>query len=123
MQGELYWRLTDHVQARSGSLNARATVAGLMGRKDLSAEQAAGIGLFAWDWPQGPQHWPERVSMLATLGFATTEPFSHGIESFADAQKWRDHWYRSPLPFASDGVVLRQNQRPPAERWQARPPY
>ncbi|MBV4473089.1 NAD-dependent DNA ligase LigB [Pseudomonas botevensis] len=123
VQGELYWRLTDHVQARSGSLNARATVAGLMGRKDLSAEQAAGIGLFAWDWPQGPQHWPERVSMLATLGFATTEPFSHGIESFADAQKWRDHWYRSPLPFASDGVVLRQNQRPPAERWQARPPY
>ena len=123
VQGELYWRLIDHVQARSGSLNARATVAGLMGRKDLSAEQAAGIGLFVWDWPQGPQEWPERVSTLAALGFATTEPFSHGIESVADAQKWRDHWYRLPLPFASDGVVLRQNQRPPAERWQARPPY
>ncbi len=33
LQGELYWRLTDHVQARAGSLNARSTVAGLMARK------------------------------------------------------------------------------------------
>lgn len=52
VQGELYWRLTQHVQARAGSVNARATVAGLMNRKTLSAEQAAGIGLFVWDWPQ-----------------------------------------------------------------------
>jgi DNA ligase (NAD+) len=28
---------------------------------------------------------------------------------FADAERWREHWYRSPLPFASDGIVLRQN--------------
>lgn len=33
VQGELYWRLIDHVQAKAGSLNARATVAGLMARK------------------------------------------------------------------------------------------
>ena len=30
---------------------------------------------------------------------------------------------RSALPFASDGVVLRQGRRPPAERWQAKAPY
>lgn len=123
VQGELYWRLNDHVQAQSGSVNARATVAGLMGRKSLAAEDAAGIGLFVWNWPQGPSNLPERLSALAALGFATTEPYTHPIREFADAQKWREHWYRSPLPFASDGVVLRQNQRPPAERWQARAPY
>ncbi|MBC3206885.1 NAD-dependent DNA ligase LigB [Pseudomonas sp. SWRI111] len=123
VQGELYWRLNDHVQAQSGSVNARATVAGLMGRKSLAAEDAAGIGLFVWDWPQGPSNLPERLSALTALGFATTEPYTHPIREFADAQKWREHWYRSPLPFASDGVVLRQNQRPPAERWQARAPY
>lgn len=123
VQGELYWRLKDHVQARAGSINARATVAGLMGRKSLDAQQAAGIGLFVWDWPQGPLDLPERITLLATLGFATTEPYSHAITDFTEAQKWREHWYRSPLPFASDGVVLRQSQRPPAERWQARAPY
>ncbi|RON40259.1 DNA ligase B [Pseudomonas frederiksbergensis] len=123
VQGELYWRLTDHVQAKVGSLNARATVAGLMARKSLSAEQAAGIGLFVWDWPQGPANLPARVATLDKLGFPTTEPYSQPINTFADAQHWRDHWYRSPLPFASDGIVLRQDQRPSAERWQARPPY
>ena len=123
VQGELYWRLNDHVQARAGSVNARATVAGLMGRKLLDAQQAAGIGLFVWDLPQGPVDLPERLTLLATLGFATIEPYSHAVTDLAEAQKWREHWYRSPLPFATDGVVLRQSQRPPAERWQARVPY
>ncbi|KOY04082.1 NAD-dependent DNA ligase LigB [Pseudomonas nunensis] len=123
VQGELYWRLTNHVQAQAGSLNARATVAGLMARKTLSTEQAAGIGLFVWDWPQGPASLPARVAVLSELGFPTTEAFSQPISTFADAERWRDHWYRSPQPFASDGIVLRQDQRPSAERWQARPPY
>ncbi|WP_213941750.1 NAD-dependent DNA ligase LigB [Pseudomonas sp. dw_612] len=123
VQGELYWRLTDHVQAKAGSLNARATVAGLMARKTLSAEQAAGIGLFVWDWPQGPAALPARMTALDKLGFPTTEPYSQPLNTFADAEHWRDDWYRSPLPFASDGIVLRQDQRPSAERWQARPPY
>ncbi|WP_423204467.1 NAD-dependent DNA ligase LigB [Pseudomonas kribbensis] len=123
VQGELYWKLNDHIQARAGSANARATVAGLMGRKDLSAEQATGIGLFVWDWPLGSNSLTERIRGLATLGFATTEPYSQPVSGLADAQQWRDHWYRSPLPFASDGIVLRQSHRPAAERWQARPPY
>lgn len=123
LQGELYWRQTNHVQAQAGSLNARATVAGLMARKSLSAEQAAGIGLFVWDWPQGPTTLPARVAALDQLGFAKTQPYSQPINTFADAQRWRDHWFHAPLPFASDGVVLRQNQRPPAERWQPRAPY
>ncbi|MFJ4493459.1 NAD-dependent DNA ligase LigB [Pseudomonas atacamensis] len=123
VQGELYWRLNAHVQSQSGSVNARASVAGLMGRKSLDAEQAAGIGLFVWDWPQGPVRLPERLAELQALGFPATEPFTQPISRFEDAQKWREHWYRSPLPFASDGVVLRQSQRPPAERWQAKAPY
>lgn len=123
LQGELYWRLTEHVQAEAGSLNARATVAGLMARKTLTPEQAAGIGVFVWDWPQGPKSLPARVAALDELGFPSTAPYSQPIEAFADAERWRDHWYRSPLPFASDGVVLRQNQRPPAERWQAKTPF
>ncbi|UWF48956.1 NAD-dependent DNA ligase LigB [Pseudomonas sp. N3-W] len=123
LQGELYWHLVDHIQAKAGSLNARATVAGLMARKSLSVEQASGIGLFVWDWPKGPATLSARVTALNELGFATTSPYSQPINEWADAGRWRDHWYRSPLPFASDGVVLRQDQRPSAEHWQARPPY
>ncbi|MHC8307781.1 NAD-dependent DNA ligase LigB [Pseudomonas sp. PB3P13] len=123
VQGELYWRLTDHVQARSGSLNARSTVAGLMARKTLPREQADGIGLFAWDWPQGPASLPARAAALAHMGFANTAQYAQPINDFASAEHWRDHWYRSALPFATDGVVLRQGQRPSATRWQAKAPY
>lgn len=123
VQGELYWRLIDHVQVRAGSLNARSTVAGLMARKDLDPEQAAGIGLFVWDWPQGPASLPDRIAALEELGLPGTASFSQPIQTLADAERWRDHWYRSPLPFASDGVVLRQSQRPAAERWQAKTPF
>lgn len=123
VQGELYWRLTDHVQSKAGSFNARSTVAGLMARKELNAEQASGIGLFVWDWPQGPASLASRVAALDEMGFPSTVPYSQPIKGFADAERWRDHWYRTPLPFASDGVVLRQSRRPPAERWQARPSF
>ncbi|MHC8405341.1 NAD-dependent DNA ligase LigB [Pseudomonas sp. TMB3-21] len=123
VQGELYWRLSDHVQVRSGSLNARSTVAGLMARKVLPPEQADGVGLFAWDWPQGPASLPARAAALVELGFANTAQYAQPISRFADAEHWRDHWYRSALPFATDGIVLRQSQRPSAERWQAKAPY
>ena len=123
VQGELYWRLTDHVQATDGSLNARGTVAGLMARKTLSVGQAEGIGLFAWEWPHGSTSLPTRIAELEKLGFAGTAQYTQAITSMDDVERWRDHWYRSPLPFASDGIVLRQAQRPPAERWQAKAPY
>jgi DNA ligase (NAD+) len=123
VQGELYWRLPDHVQSRVGSLNARATVAGLMARQILSADQAAGIGLFVWEWPEGPAQLPDRIAQLRDLGFADTTLYSQAINTLSDAERWRDHWYRSPLPFASDGIVLREGKRPSAERWQAKPPY
>lgn len=123
VQGELYWRLDGHVQASTGSRNARSKVAGLMARHSLPADQALGIGLFVWDWPQGPADLPSRIEALKELGFADTAPHSQPVQSLADALHWRDHWYRSPLPFATDGVVLRQGQRPPAERWRTHPPY
>lgn len=123
LQGELYWRLDAHVQARAGSANARGTVAGLLARKVLSNEQGNGIGLFVWDWPQGPAQQAERLAQLAQLGFPEGQDYSVAIDTAEDAARWREHWYRTALPFASDGVILRLGSRPPAERWQARAPY
>ncbi|NBF05406.1 NAD-dependent DNA ligase LigB [Pseudomonas sp. Fl5BN2] len=122
LQGELYQRLDLHVQARTGSLNARSRVAGWMARKQLAPREAAQIGLFVWDWPQGPSTLNERLMQLASLGFPEGLEYSRAITHFSDIHLWREHWYRSPLPFASDGIILRQSRRPAAERWQAQTP-
>ena len=121
LQGELYWRLTQHVQAKSGGLGARSKVAGLLARHQLQPQDAAAIGLFVWDWPDGPASMSERLQRLHELGFSASLDFSQPLENLQQARHWREHWYRSALPFASDGVVLRQGQRPAAERWQTEP--
>jgi DNA ligase (NAD+) len=121
LQGELYWRLAHHVQARSGGLGARSKVAGLMARHVLEPQDAANIGLFVWDWPDGPSAMRQRLQRLNELGFADSLGFSQPLKDLEQVKRWRERWYRTPLPFASDGVVIRQGERPPAERWQAEP--
>lgn len=121
LQGELYWRMDQHVQATHGSAGARGRVAGAMASNSLGASTAARIGLFVWDWPNGPAPMQTRLARLAELGFADSQALTQPVQGFKQAQHWREHWYRQALPFASDGVVLRQGQRPPAERWQAEP--
>lgn len=123
LQGELYWRLTAHVQADAGSLNARSKVAGLLARHAISAEEGAQVGLFVWDWPEGPSDMNERLAGLRAMGFEDSIRFSEPLHGFAQAKNWREHWYRAPLPFATDGVVIRQGERPSAEHWQAKAPY
>ncbi|KTC43788.1 aromatic ring-opening dioxygenase LigA [Pseudomonas fluorescens ABAC62] len=123
LQGELYWRLDNHVQSALGGLNARGKVAGLMNRRQLSDTDAAGIGLFVWAWPHAPAAFTERLATLARWGFTDSQRYSQPIRTLADAAQWRNAWYTQPLPFASDGVVLHQASRAPAERWQVSAPY
>ncbi|CAD5108607.1 NAD-dependent DNA ligase LigB [Zestomonas carbonaria] len=123
LQGELYWRLEDHVQARDGGRGARGKVAGLMARRHLDNAQAAGIGLFVWDWANGPAQMDERLETLNALGFSDSRTYSQPLTDLVAASHWRRHWYESPLPFASDGVVLRQGRRPPASSWRAELPH
>ena len=122
LQGELYWRLDSHVQRRAGGQNARSRVAGALARTTLNATTAAQIGLFVWDWPNGPPKMSERLAGLQAMGFADSTTLTRPLRTAADAAQWREHWYASALPFASDGVVLRQGQRPPATGWVAAPP-
>lgn len=123
LQGELYWRLDQHIQAVAGSAGARSKVAGLMARHQLDATDAVGIGVFVWDWPDGPTDIQARLQLLEQQGFTDSRQLTHAIKTADQAEQWRQHWYRSPLPFASDGVVLRQGTRPDASRWQAEPPH
>ncbi|MFB3302989.1 NAD-dependent DNA ligase LigB [Pseudomonas sp. AMR01] len=124
LQGELYWRLPDHVQSTRGGLSARGKVAGLMNRRQpLSDAECAGIGLFVWAWPDGTADFSERLATLARLGFSDTGRYSQPVQTIAEAAHWRTYWYNHPLPFASDGVVLHQAARAPAKRWQASDAY
>lgn len=122
LQGELYWRLSEHVQSRTGGAGARSRIAGLMNRQQLTDDERAAIGLFVWDWPNGPAQMTERLAQMTQAGLDTAR-YTLPITDLRSAQTQRQHWFTEPLPFATDGVVLRQSQRPPAADWQAETPY
>ncbi|MGJ7462355.1 NAD-dependent DNA ligase LigB [Halomonas sp. MA07-2] len=122
LQGELYWRLSDHRQAEVGDAGARARVSGLMAREALDDTEAEGIGLFVWDWPDGPGRMAERLAGLARLGFVDTRERSLPVAEMAEVERYREALFHEPQPFATDGVVLRQASRPPGEAWRAEPP-
>jgi DNA ligase (NAD+) len=122
LQGELYWRLRDHVQARDGGVNARSAVAGALARTRLDAATAQRIGLFVWDWPSGPADMMQRLAGLHAMGLEDSVTYTQAVATLADVQRWRKQWYRHGMPFAADGTVVRQGHRPPASSWQARPP-
>ncbi|MEW5300132.1 MAG: hypothetical protein WDW36_003085 [Sanguina aurantia] len=122
LQGELYWRIPGHVQASDGGINARSAVAGALARNVLDTAAAAQIGLFVWDWPNGPADMPARLAGLAAMGFADSVTYSQPVTSFGEVQRWREQWYREAMPFAADGTVVRQGHRPAAATWRAVPP-
>ena len=112
LQGELYLRLKDHIQAESGSAGARSAIAGLMARNTLTADAGANIGLFVWGWPDGPRDIETRLSRLADWDLTDSARFSEAVDSTQAVAKARQRWYREPAPFATDGVVIRQSHRP-----------
>ncbi|MBZ9568698.1 NAD-dependent DNA ligase LigB [Modicisalibacter tunisiensis] len=122
LQGELYDKRPGHVQSRDGTDGARAAISGLMARESLDAEAASRIGLFVWDWPNGPEAMPARLEQMAAWGLGDARRDTRRVHSLRDVVQQRQSWYRHPLPFASDGIVLRQGQRPAAATWQPEPP-
>lgn len=122
LQGEIYWRTPGHVQARDGGNGLRGKAAGAMARSTLDAERATMIGLFVWDWPNGPGDMRTRLQGLRALSFGDSADMTQPLRSPEEARQWRERWYRTSLPFASDGVVLRQGQRPHGGLWIAQPP-
>ncbi|MCD6006763.1 NAD-dependent DNA ligase LigB [Vreelandella alkaliphila] len=120
-QGELYWILNGHIQSQSPASGARGAVAGAMAQASPSRQTRERIGLFIWDWPEGPREMNERLGQLTALGFDTAD-YTHPINAQHDAANWRDTWFNGPLPFATDGVVLKQSERPGVQRWSSSPP-
>ena len=120
-QGELYWILNGHIQSQNPASGARGAVAGAMAQASPSRQTRERIGLFIWDWPEGPTEMHARLGQLTALGFDTAA-YTHPINAQHDAANWRDTWFNGPLPFATDGVVLKQSERPGVQRWTSTPP-
>ena len=116
LQGELFLQRDSHIQQQMGGMNARAKVAGAMMRQDTSATLDH-IGLFIWAWPDGPAPMGERLQALTRAGFTLTEPWTHPIGSVEEAEKLRGRWLTTPLPFVTDGIVIRSAQEPAGNRW------
>ncbi|OHV08680.1 NAD-dependent DNA ligase LigB [Kushneria phosphatilytica] len=122
LQGELYLRLSHHLQAEQGSVRARSIAAGLLQRTHLSTRAGERIGFFAWGWPEGPAELPRRNALLKQWGFTGVAALSQPVASVKEVARWRQHWFHTPLPFASDGIVVRQSRRPEGQLWQPEPP-
>ena len=122
LQGELYWKLPDHMQQRDGGVNARPMVAGALARDMLDAATAAQIGLFVWDWTTGPAAMQARLTGMKAMGFVDSVAYTRSAADIEAVNRWRRQWYRQAMPFAADGIVVRQGHRPPAPTWQPAPP-
>lgn len=122
LQGELYHRRHGHVQADRGSDGARSAIVGLMSRHELDTDSASQVGVFVWDWPNGPDAMPKRLARLEAWGFEDSARYSRPVVDLDEVGHWRQQWYRGELPFATDGVVIRQATRPDAADWQPQPP-
>ena len=123
LQGELYLQQPKHIQAQRGGNNARGQVAGLLNRKVLSTKDGDKIGILIWEWPDGPASMQDRLTELQHLGFADTTTYSKPVQTFTEAKHWRDYWYKAELPFASDGLVIKQSLRTINHPRSAYPPF
>ena len=116
LQGELFLLREGHVQKQMGGMNARAKVAGMMMRQQAAADLNQ-LGLFIWAWPDGPQDMKQRLALLRQGGFIYSALFSHPVADAQQVEQWRQRWFTSPLPFASDGVVVRREKASPGRFW------
>ncbi|MBU9809873.1 NAD-dependent DNA ligase LigB [Rahnella sp. SL6] len=120
LQGELYLKMNGHHQNVDGGMNARSKVAGAMMRTSAS-DLLKQTGIFIWSWPDGPVLMADHLEKLRQFGFPVVAQFTLAVSSVEDVEKWREDWFHQPLPFATDGVVVRQQEEPAGKYWQSKP--
>lgn len=120
LQGEVFLKVPEHRQQTQGGINARSKVAGILMRKQNTSDLKQ-LGLFIWAWPDGPSSMNERLRQLSAMGFSLPEHYTKPIKTVADVEQWQTIWYRAPLPFVTDGIVIHQGSVPAGRYWQAKP--
>lgn len=118
LQGELFWYQSGHQQAIAGGANARNKVAGWLMRKNLLVQQEKQIGIFIWSWPNGPSNMQTQFAQLERWGFPLTKRYSHLVTSVDQITQWQRYYYNQPMPFVTDGIVLKQLPYSLGQYWQ-----
>lgn len=116
LQGEIFLQREGHIQQQMGGINARAKVAGLMMRQDDS-DTLNSLGVFVWAWPDGPQLMSDRLKELATAGFTLTQTYTRAVKNADEVARVRNEWWKTELPFVTDGVVVRAAKEPESRHW------
>lgn len=116
LQGEIFLSADAHVQQKMGGMNARSQVAGMLMRQGDS-HSLSQLSVFVWAWPDGPATMRERLTQLSASGFELAERYSYPITQVKEVADWRERWFTSPLPFATDGVVIRAGKDPEGRHW------
>lgn len=116
LQGELFLLRDGHSQKEMGGVNARAKVAGAMMR-NTSSPLLQEIGLFIWAWPDGPATMEERLVQLSAGGFALSTRYTLPVKDTQTVAGLRTRWFSQPLPFVTDGVVVRAATEPGGLHW------
>ncbi|MER1976864.1 NAD-dependent DNA ligase LigB [Pseudocitrobacter faecalis] len=116
LQGEIFLQRNAHIQKQMGGVNARAKVAGALIQR-IESKTLANLGVFIWAWPDGPQHMEERLALLSQAGFPLAQRYTKPVMRVEDIASWRDRWFTSPLPFVTDGVVVRSADEPEGKHW------
>lgn len=116
LQGEIYLPMTGHQQATMGGVNARAQVAGALMRQRHSPLLPS-LGIFIWAWPDGPETMAQRLQQLTRFGFEREAHWTQPVTTAEEVARWREAWFRQPLPFVTDGVVIQREQRSAGRHW------
>ncbi|ANO91596.1 NAD-dependent DNA ligase LigB [Escherichia coli] len=116
LQGEIFLQREGHIQQQMGGMNARSKVAGMMMRQN-NTDALNSLGVFIWAWPDGPQLMTERLQQLATAGFSLTQMYTRAVKNADEVERIRNEWWKTALPFVTDGVVVRAAKEPESIHW------
>ena len=116
LQGEIFLLSEGHIQQKMGGMNARSKVAGMMMRK-ANVSSLPELSVFIWAWPDGPEQMQQRLTLLDEAGFPWVADYSKSVSDITDVSNLRQQWYSTPLPFATDGIVVRTAKEPAAKHW------
>lgn len=116
LQGEIFLQRDHHIQKQMGGMNARAKVAGALMQQGES-KTLSQLGVFIWAWPDGPQNMDHRLTLLRQAGFPLAQHYSQEVTRPEEIAEWRDRWFTTPLPFVTDGVVIRSAIEPEGKYW------
>lgn len=116
LQGELFWKRAGHLQKEMGGVNARGKVAGVMMRQD-NPDFLNELGIFIWAWPDGPEEMKQKLATLADSGFPLSQLWSKPVSTIAQISAFRTTWPLTPMPFVTDGIVIRHGNEPAGKGW------